>query len=77
MTCVTLLLLGGVCLWFAIIHILNSNSHAGELARQFTQGLIERTVGRREEPPAESEDGEVQSSDSKPNRKRLRRSEKE
>ena len=51
MTCLTFSLLLGVLGWSAVVQILNSNSKAGELFRQFVQGIIERIVGRRRETP--------------------------
>lgn len=53
MTCLMFLLLAGLCLWFAIIHLLNSDSNAGALARKFAYGLIEKTVGSSDNPPDE------------------------
>jgi hypothetical protein len=47
----TLLLVG--LFWLATIHLLNSSSPAGDLARQFVRGLIERIVSRPKELPSD------------------------
>jgi hypothetical protein len=33
--------------WIGVIHLINSDSKAGELCRAFVRGLIEKLVGRK------------------------------
>ncbi len=54
MTFWTFILLISCFFWLAIMHVLNSPSHAGELARTFVRGVIERLVGNRKELPTDS-----------------------
>ena len=63
MTCLAFALLVLVLGWIALLHLLNSDSKAGALARLFATGLIEKLTGRRETPPSA---GEHPSEDDKP-----------
>ena len=57
MTCLAFTLLLIVLGWIALLHLLNSDSKAGALARLFATGLIEKLVGRREKPAGDGSDG--------------------
>jgi hypothetical protein len=56
MSFLTFILLISGLLWLATIHLLNSSTHAGELARLFVRGLIERITGTRERLPSDGDD---------------------
>ncbi len=73
MTCLMFLLLAGLCLWFSIIHLLNSETSAGQLARKFTDGLIEKAVGNAIEPKSEEQPVEEPASGTNAERNLLRR----
>ncbi len=47
----TILICSLFCL--VIIHLLNSSTPAGDLARQFVRGLIEKIVGHPRESPSD------------------------